>query len=481
MSWKNFDFKKILLFLFSLNFLFLSHCLRPNYNSVLLFPSVGENTSLSDSDYFYFDLNESHYDSLGVDPPLYEISTTTSYGDAQERDSVSNCEILYDPRDENDPESSSSETKICVLDIMENDLVVNDLKLIYNIPEKMCRYIEVLPAWHYNYKTAQGPTKVATCDPPDAASAEEESEEESYYCTEDLNASGVSLPTGYTCKNSTIAPESIIAKCAIEVEDLCSYNYIGPDGNDISCCYGTYTNVSDANEAEWAGSDNLQECLGGPGRTSWDFLTTDGFPAILTQSVPEHGIKGSFEIKNLLDVTSTKAFSTPIANYLEELDQDPDDLRDVSRNTLPEFLQYPTFTTQVIAGSMPNPFFYVSCLDGAGEVLHKLQLMIREWNTHEEFIDFYLTGGSEDADPDIAGIEGEDCAYEDRATLKNEDGQCNDSLDLDDIDKAKGNILNFLPSLDLSSGQRDALKRVIGFPGAPYNAGGGSSGSSDNN
>ena len=60
----------------------------------------------------------------------------------------------------------------------------------------------------------------------------------------------------------------------------------------------------------------------------------------------------------------------------------------------------------------------MKCIDSAGEVLHKLQLMVREWNTHEEFLSFYQAGGTEDADPDVGGydrlegIEGEDCDYE---------------------------------------------------------------------
>ncbi len=449
MTLKNFKFKRVVFFLFSLSFLFLSHCLAANYNSVLLFPSVGEETSLPDSTYFYFDLDESHYDRLGVDVPLYEISTTEHYGDAQDRDSVSNCEVEYNFDDDGDPEDNFSENKICILDIMEYDLVVNDLRIVYNIPEGMCRYVRTTPPWHYNYKTGVGPGEVSQCEPPEAGE-DEESTLEPYYCADTANTTD--NPTGsinpsallfsglptigsetYTCPGITTAS----AVCAKEVEDLCAYNYPGDDGETISCCYGEYEITSDSSTEEWGGSDGLQQCLGGPGRTSWEHLNDEGFPARLIEQVSEFGVRGAFEVKNLLDATDGRPyFSTPTANYLKVLDKDPEDLRDdVSRaNDLPEFLQQP------LNRLAPNLFFDVECLDSGGEVLHKLQLMVREWNTHEEFIEFYDSGGSEGPDPDIDGEEGEECDYEEREVLEGEPEPCNDSIDFDDIKKLGNTI-----------------------------------------
>ena len=478
MTLKNFKFKRVVFFLFSLSFLFLSHCLAANYNSVLLFPSVGEETSLPDSTYFYFDLDESHYDRLGVDVPLYEISTTEHYGDAQDRDSVSNCEVEYNS-DDGDPEDNFSENKICILDIMEYDLVVNDLRIVYNIPEGMCRYVRTTPPWHYNYKTGFGPVFVAECEPPEV-DGDEEQTEEPVFCAENypVGSLGGELKSrsygDYECKGG-IAQNSTTAKCAKEVEDLCAYNY-QLDGETISCCYGNYS-LSDGSREEWGGSDGLSQCLGGPGRTSWEHLDDKGFPARLIEHVSEFGVRGAFEVKNLLDATDGRPYwSTPTANYLEALDKDPEDLREVSRasssNGLPEFLQPPTATigpdeNQVtISLPAPNLFFDVECLDSGGEVLHKLQLMVREWNTHEEFIEFYDSGGSEGPDPDIVGEEGEDCDYEERGVLKGEAQLCNDSMDFYDIEERTDLFEEFFERIF------GARFSTIKFPRATYGGSG---------
>ena len=61
--------------------------------------------------------------------------------------------------------------------------------------------------------------------------------------------------------------------------------------------------------------------------------------------------------------------------------------------------------------------------------------MIREWNTEEEFLDFYEDGGNEDADPNIEGEEGEDgeCQYEIGNRIGDNPAQCNDLLDFKDV------------------------------------------------
>jgi len=440
-------------------FLLLSSCLQTTPNQILLFPSVGEDTNLPDSDYFYIDLDKTHYDSLGVDVPLYEISTTEEYGDAEQRDSVSNCEIEFEGADEDDPEAVSSETKICILDIMEYDLVVNDLKLTYNIPEGMCRYVTTIPPWHYNYETGPGPSTIYECKPPDPDDEEDDEDDsnlDTIYCTRNTeHAEGLSkenrLYSDHDCGSG--APDDTDLVCDKEKEELCTYRYTDGD-EDISCCYGTYRIGGPTGEKEeWDGTDDLKKCLGGVGRTSWDELDDKGFPAKLIEQVSEFGVRGYFEIKNLIEVTGGRPYwSTPIANYHKKLDTTPEKLRKVQRASLPKFLHRPQGqqapqpqgqqAPQPQGQQAPQLFFEVECLDSAGEVLHKLQMMIREWNTHEEFIDFYSAGGADGHDADVTGEEGDECEYEERGTLRREEEQstliireddCNDSLDFDDF------------------------------------------------
>ncbi|MGI9548554.1 MAG: hypothetical protein ACR2M7_01035 [Bdellovibrionales bacterium] len=375
--------------------------------------------------------------------------------------------------------------KIC----HDHDLVVNNLKITYNIPEGMCRYVHITPPWHYNFETGQGPSTVYECEFQAATGVEDSDDQENYFCaaTGSIGAKGTSLPSPptlpttagtYTC-NGGADSEIDKTKCATEIEDLCRYNYT-ISGESVSCCYGTYRNASDESDGEWAGTSGLEQCLGGPGRTSWDHKDNFGFPATLIQPVSEFGVRGYFDVKNLLEATNGRPYSTaPIANYLKALDQDPEDLRDTKRSDLPDFLQ--------IKRNAPSPFFEVKCIDSAGEILHQLQLMVREWNTHEEFLNFYNAGGSEDADPDVSGVEGEDCDYEQRATFNEENGSCNDAVDLNDIiiRKADDNnlplplkeFIKYLKDYGFSKNDIDnIINKFIIYPNVLYDIGGSVSG-----
>ena len=112
---------------------------------ITLSPSAGEDKAPPDEDVMYLDLNKDYYESLGVEPPLYEINTTEEYGDSAWRNSVSNCEIPFDE------EGSATSQLICILNIMENDLN-KDIHLVLNVPKGMCSTIITTPAWHWNKK-----------------------------------------------------------------------------------------------------------------------------------------------------------------------------------------------------------------------------------------------------------------------------------------------------------------------------------------
>ena len=65
------------------------------------------------------------------------------------------------------------------------------------------------------------------------------------------------------------------------------------------------------------------------------------------------------------------------------------------------------YTASIYTG---HPFITWSCLDNAKEVKHRIHLLIREWNTQEEFNRFKESNGSR-GDPDTEGIEGSGCDY----------------------------------------------------------------------
>ena len=79
------------------------------------------------------------------------------------------------------------------------------------------------------------------------------------------------------------------------------------------------------------------------------------------------------------------------------------------------------------------PYYTLSCLDSNFEILHRVHLVIREWNTLEEFVTFQDTEGRS-GDPDIEGEEGDECLYyEPDEFLSHSGQQCNDFSDIDDI------------------------------------------------
>ena len=398
----------------------------------LLLPSVGSETSPPNSTFLYIDLDTDYYDRLGVEPPLYEISTTEEYGDSLERDSVSNCEIEYIAIDDS---SRQSKNKICILDIMEQELFLNDLPIVYNVPERMCTNVYVSIPWHYNYEVGQGPSSVTKYT--HTTGSGDNVVETEYFCASN-SASGVT-DAGTGIRNGY--------RCVEKEESLCKYNHARSSGEgQISCCFGEYD--LDGEQKKWS-TGNLTECIGGPGRASWSLYDTDGLPAGQSHYVLEDGVRQTIEIRSLQSVHGRHGDgSIPIANYLKALDKTPAELKDVEREDLPAFFQLPASAPRI--SYRPHLFFTVECLDQAGDSLHKLSIMFREWNTYEEFARFYASGGADEGDPDVPGVgrsrndrgaEGEDCEYERRNTLANELSAvdfCNDFWDLDDLVATEG-------------------------------------------
>ena len=376
--------------------------------------SIGSGTAPSDSEYFYIDLDVDRYRSSENLTPLYEISTTTEYKDAEERDSVSNCEIFYEESGEGKlgDKFPSEENLICILDVMEYEFNVSDIHLVYNFPEGMCDLVEVSLPWHFNHEILPGPV-VRECKRVTGTDDEGQPIEEEGF-------QNILLGAG---------PES---PCVEEEEDLCPAAYTVIQDNDEGapgCCYGGVKSDGSA----WLPDIR---CFGGPGLIAeMEGYTREEFRADQTLISPRGGLRRTITLpappgdNKLSDRESGyTSVSSPFANYLKSLDRSPDELSRVNRDTLPDFLRkawnYP-YT--------PKLFFEFTCKDRAGETLHKILMMIREWNTYEEFREFYNEGGDDSADPDVEGTEGDECSYEDFNTLEGEIEECNDLLDFDDI------------------------------------------------
>ena len=415
---------------------------RVRYN----LPSVGEDSAPSDSEYFYVDLDVDRYKSAGELVPYYEISTTTEYGDAEERDSLSNCEIYYEEPEEGElgKKSASDNTLICILDLLEYEFLINELKLVYNFPEGMCDYMRLAVPWHFNHEILPGPV-VTKCEKEGTDDEGEATTEEGLSCS-----SGPGALCDGTCRTEEI-----------EEEEFCpASDTIGE--TVVRCCNGG----KKSDDSEW--KPNLQ-CFGGPSLIADVEGGEKEFHTRLLDKSEEGGLRRSITFPDLVSINGVEKLSnirtgavsvnSPFTNYLKIFDREPDKLKDISIASLPDFLRRSPYYDY-----RPEPFFEFTCIDGAGEILHKILLMIREWNTFEEFRDFYNAGGDDSPDPDVEGAEGSDCDYEEFSSIGGEVEACNDLLDFDDIidcqDYAWCYIFNQVSRID-------ATKRAI-YPRIKY-------------
>ena len=388
--------------------------------------SIGAEFNIADSEYFYVDLDVDSYESGDGLVPLYEISTTEDYGDSVTRASPSNCEIEHIPFEEGE-ERESSETIICILDVLEFDFMVKDLNIIYNFPEEMCDYMTVSLPWHFNYPIYDGPISIEC---PVSVGEGEDATEESLFCNADYQDNLKSCPAG--------ASET---SCYKEEEDLCPSFPGGP-----KCCNGGETSEGESWKLD-------RKCFGGPG------LVAPGYEDFIKEyvhEVTEGGLRGRISLTNVVESAGGVGFSVPFANYIEELDVRPRELDTLNRDGMPPFLQSSDYYRYP-----PRLFFEFKCHDSAKESPHEILLLIREWNTFEEFWDFYEEGGKDGPDPDVEGYEGTDCAYEKRVRggVGSEQALCNDMLDLDDLRTCDS---------DLYAECVEITERVEIYPGIPY-------------
>ena len=234
--------------------------------------------------------------------------------------------------------------------------------------------------------------------------------------------------SGFLCRNLEDQDS-----CKEAHADLCEYD---------ECCFGEYD--VDGDTEEWPGEGN--ECIGGLGQTSWKLFDDDGFPAIQISQSRGSGVIATYEIERIIDVLNVlPAFSFITANYWDGIEEG-------SESDRPKF-----YLSDQGSGSyidhMPlpkdgNPYITWSCKDRGYEVKHRIHLIIREWNTQEEFLLFKDSEGNR-GDPDNVGDEGAVCDYyeQDKDNLYQlSDGQCNDAVDVDDWKdhEALGDLLNNL-------------------------------------
>ena len=274
-------------------------------------------TGPPDSEWLYIDLNEAYYKSAGVQPIPYELNTTEEFEDTRSGrlrfggPSPSNCEIEYDP--DLDPSESFSEDLYCILDVMEADIYLHGLSIKYNIPTGMCDYVRISPPWHFNQQAGYGPAIIYECDikinpTTDAEDNTTCEDAKEYYedgCPTSTEISSCNPPRGRE-----------------NIEEFCAE--FDKSEQDLSnCCFGNYEVKDTSGEVirndKWPG--NLQQCIGGPARTSWtSFDPHYGSPLSERAYTLEEGFSRVFTIKSIEQATGgLSRASVPVATFIRSL------------------------------------------------------------------------------------------------------------------------------------------------------------------
>ncbi len=411
-----------------------------------LIPIDGLNTShIPNETFFYINIKDTYYVGEGYDP-LQTLIYAMDFGPGTD------CKI----QKPEDPEEGNTEDLYCIMDIMEGDLWFHEIVLEYNVPPEMCDYLGIDVPWHFNQRVGNGPPVVYECsDYVVGADDEGNPETETRYCLEGCNRSTRNVGEGDETITITTSCEG--AGPVEEAADFCGG--LDQSENDLAnCCFGDYIllGTDTSTESSWGGQ--ISECIGGLGRISWEDYNADGLPIKLILNVEDTGINADYEVPALIErfdghrrgLTGMRSPTFITANYWEDVEE-----KDSSKSK-PRFYDAPTAPQLPQPYLIPlpyegHPYLTLSCMNKAYERKHRIHLLIREWNTQEEFNRFVDSEGSR-GDPDVTGAEGSFCEYYegDEENILPLDTECNDSYDADDwnnVDPGSGRAYNPYPEI----------------------------------
>ncbi len=321
--------------------------------------------------------------------------------------------------------SAADRDKYCVVEINEMDLYLNELKLVYNLPEfKECKYVVRQAFFSFRYQPGRGPTTISYTEGASGA-----------IDTDTLSATAPGPDNAGVTVNSTGGLK-------------CSFNH-QPDGPD--CCYGDYTaNVLRYNpdtsaydpvvlQGNWGGKP--ASCAKGPAvdthplteagypSTIWEYLTKEASAASLklmrtgleAMTFQKISLGLAVDRSDRVRINFAKLGIQPAAAGKESEpseDADTDDDPYTGTLTIPaaskelygtnlyasnfyeDHLNPPMATDEAAFGIHAWPFYRYLCANEAGEIHAQIRLMIREWNTVSEFEKVANT-----ADANVSGTE----------------------------------------------------------------------------
>jgi len=396
---------------------------------------------------FYLKFDTEHFAREGIAVPLYELSSNDEIG-------LIDCGV--------NKGEESFEDIYCILDLNEADIGVlgqadRGIPIQYNIPRHMCEYTTFMAPWHWNYRSGIGPPVLRkyTVEETQQVVGNNENNDDEYYCIPVNNQCSTPVPPPVTtrCIEAQLAgdipPEG--AWCRIDEDNNLSKIFCPAWDHSINsdnisrpnCCLGTYevTGGDEGKEEnDWGG--NVKDCIGGPIRASdWDAYQETQYGELPIARIFYSWIMDTPRetlVVGPVNEGEVIFSSAPTATYFDGIE----DLifTDSSCPNCPGMFLSDVNNPILGSAFIGYPYFTLECLDSNYEALHRIHLIIREWNTQEEFLSFQDSDGRS-GDPDVDGEEGSDCPYyEADEALHHAHTDCNDFADLDDYLEASDGI-----------------------------------------
>lgn len=332
---------------------------------------------------------------------------------------------------------------VCAIDVNEEDLNINGIKLEVNVPSKMCYYISVQFPWHYNFEVGQGPEKVFVRNYEDDSGMPSGDREcfvkvagKGWYPNNPKNDllpphRGV-IGTGASCDDLSYLGEgkpSYIEIHSVDGGSLhpnCDYDQAESGGPN--CCFGKYDLISETIDNEdspgdsmarstklfqglqYNSSHSISQCLAGPSASDRHWPKNKfGYPLATVYETYKKGLNIEKWLKGPSQVYKSNN-NHELANWYGEA-LGTSSLHDHFGPNSNIFSTRPIFYDPIedrsgdviTSGQIP---YELRCLNESAETIHRIRLFIREYNTVQAFLNFqaHPINGTQDANESRGGV-----------------------------------------------------------------------------
>ncbi len=262
------------------------------------------------------------------------------------------------------------------------------------------------------------------------------------------------------------------------------------------CCFGKYTEYpytkatnedgiefwkrGEGIEGEW-GTD-FNACIGGMARVNPTdgrqqtiyngFITIENAPAPKVYgdngNIREDGLDGTYRIEKIYTYTAVPDYEGYSGYRIYKSvgsascwgDDDGPEGCETEDRSWPRAM-YTNDGDLLIPTLKGHPFFTWSCLNKGLEVMHRIHLIVREWNTEDEFNAYKESNGSRGTANENGEQDGCDAYGSD--TWINYESECNDLPDVKDIEGNYHGIFILDPAIPAS-----ITKDLLDYPGVRY-------------